>query len=84
MPATTVDIIVRRGQVVTSSEAYEASIAIRGEKIVAIGPDELLPPADHSIDATGNTSSQEPSTATCILVGTTTITPAGSPPPTPG
>ena len=41
MPATTVDTLVRGGQVVTSSETYEASIAIRGEKIVAIGPDEL-------------------------------------------
>ena len=53
MPATTVDTIVRGGQVVTSSEAYEASIAIRGEKIVAIGPDDLLPPADRDIDASG-------------------------------
>jgi dihydropyrimidinase len=53
MPATQVDTIVRGGQVVTASEAYEASIAIQGEKIVAIGPDELLPPADHYIDASG-------------------------------
>jgi dihydropyrimidinase len=53
MPATTVDTIVRGGQVVTSSETYEASIAIRGEKIVAIGPDDLLPPADRDIDASG-------------------------------
>jgi hypothetical protein len=30
MPATKVDVIVRGGQVVTASEAYEASIAIRG------------------------------------------------------
>ena len=53
MPATTVDLIVRGGQVVTASEAYEASVAIRGEKIVAIGPDDLLPPADRYIDASG-------------------------------
>jgi dihydropyrimidinase len=53
MPATRVDTIVRGGQVVTSSETYEASIAIHGEKIVAIGPDELLPPAEQSIDASG-------------------------------
>jgi dihydroorotase-like cyclic amidohydrolase len=53
MPAATVDTIVHGGQVVTSSEVYEASIAIRGERIVAIGPDDLLPPAAHDIDATG-------------------------------
>ena len=53
MPATTVDIIVHGGQVVTASEAYEASVAIRGEKIVAIGPDDVLPPADQYIDASG-------------------------------
>ncbi|MBI3330119.1 MAG: amidohydrolase family protein [Nitrospinae bacterium] len=53
MPGARVDTIVRSGQVVTSSEAYEASIAIRGEKIVAVGPEELLPPADHYIDASG-------------------------------
>jgi dihydropyrimidinase len=53
MPATTVDTIVHGGQVVTSSAVFEASIAIRGEKIVAIGPDELLPPAEQSIDASG-------------------------------
>jgi dihydropyrimidinase len=44
---------VRGGQVVTSSEAYEASVAIRGEKIVAIAPDELLPSAAQYIDASG-------------------------------
>jgi dihydropyrimidinase len=53
MPATKVDTIVHGGQVVTASETYEASIAIRGEKIVAIGPDEFLPAADHDIDASG-------------------------------
>jgi dihydropyrimidinase len=53
MPSTGVDIIVHGGQVVTSSEAYDASVAIKGEKIVAIGPDDLLPPADRHIDASG-------------------------------
>ncbi len=38
---------------VTSSQVYTAAIAISGEKIVAIGPEELLPPADNYIDATG-------------------------------
>jgi dihydropyrimidinase len=53
MAAPTVDTVIRGGQVVTASEAYEASIAIRGDKIVAVGPDDLLPPAANDIDATG-------------------------------
>jgi dihydropyrimidinase len=53
MATPTVDTTIRGGQVVTASEVYEASIAIRGDKIVAIGPDDLLPPAANDIDATG-------------------------------
>lgn len=53
MPDTKVDTIVRGGQVVTSSQVYSAAIAISGEKIVALGPEELLPPADNYIDAEG-------------------------------
>ena len=72
MPATTVDTIVRGGQVVTSSEAYEASVAIRGEKIVALGPDEVLPPlTDTSMPRI--LSCQELSTAMSTSVGTTII-----------
>jgi dihydropyrimidinase len=41
------------GQIVTSSHVYDASIAISGEKIVAIGPEAFLPPADNYIDASG-------------------------------
>ena len=48
-----VDTIVRGGQVVTSSQVYDAAIAIAGEKIVALGPEELLPPAEQYIDAEG-------------------------------
>ena len=48
-----VDTIIRGGHVVTSSQVYESSIAISGEKIAAIGPEELLPPADKYIDAAG-------------------------------
>ena len=53
MPEAHVDTIVRGGQVVSSSQVYEAAIAISGEKIVALGPEELLPPADNYIDASG-------------------------------
>ena len=53
MPEPRVDTIIRGGQVVTSSQAFDASIAISGEKIVALGPEHLLPPADNYIDAEG-------------------------------
>ena len=53
MPDARVDTIIRGGQVVTSSQVYDSSIAITGEKIAAIGPEELLPPADEYIDAEG-------------------------------
>jgi dihydropyrimidinase len=53
MAQARVDTIVRGGQVVTSSEIYDAAIAISDEKIVAIGPDNLLPAADRYIDADG-------------------------------
>ena len=53
MAEVRVDTIVRGGRVVTSSQAVDASIAIKGEKIVALGPEELLPQADRYIDAEG-------------------------------
>ena len=48
-----VDTIVRGGQVVTSSQVLDAAVAIQGEKIVAVAPEHLLPPADRVIDAEG-------------------------------
>ena len=53
MPANHVDTVIVGGQIVTSSQVYESSIAISGEKIVAIGPEGYLPPADNYIDASG-------------------------------
>src|SRR5262249_42739290 len=53
MSASGVDIVVRGGKVVTSTDVVEAAVAIRGDKIVAIGPDSLLPKADREIDASG-------------------------------
>ncbi|PKB66102.1 MAG: hypothetical protein BZY81_08045 [SAR202 cluster bacterium Io17-Chloro-G4] len=53
MPEARVDTIVRGGQVVSSTQVYDAAIAIAGEKIVALGPENLLPPADNYIDAEG-------------------------------
>ena len=53
MASTRVDTVIVGGQIVTSSQVYESSIAIAGEKIVAIGPEQYLPPADQYIDASG-------------------------------
>jgi dihydropyrimidinase len=53
MPTQTVDLILRGGTVVTATDAYPASVAIRGEKIVAVGPDATLPPAERELDVAG-------------------------------
>ena len=36
-----VDTIIRGGKVVTSSQVIDAAVAITGEKIVALAPEEL-------------------------------------------
>ncbi len=48
-----VDTIVRGGKVVTSSQVLDAAVAIKGDKIAAVAPEELLPQADRYIDAEG-------------------------------
>ena len=53
MNGARVDTVVRGGQVVTASDVFEAAVAIKGDKIVAIGPEALLPAADRVIDASG-------------------------------
>jgi dihydropyrimidinase len=47
------DLVLRGGTVVTSTDSFPASVAIQGEKIVAIGPDTTLPPAAREIDVSG-------------------------------
>src|SRR5438552_13105445 len=51
--AKVIDDVVRGGQVVTASDVFEAAVAIKGDTIVAIGPESLLPPAARVIDAAG-------------------------------
>jgi dihydropyrimidinase len=51
--APRVDTVVRGGQVVTATDVVEAAVAIAGDRIVAIGPEALLPPAERVIDARG-------------------------------
>lgn len=53
MQGNRVDTVVHGGLVVSATTAYEASVAIKGEQITAIGPLEAMPPADSYIDATG-------------------------------
>jgi dihydropyrimidinase len=53
MTSAGVDVVVRGGQVVTASDVFEAAVAVKGDRIVALGPEALLPPAARVIDATG-------------------------------
>lgn len=53
MPQARVDTIVTGGLVVTGNSAIETSLAILDGKIAAIGPADLLPQADRTIDASG-------------------------------
>src|SRR5262245_44183380 len=53
MATPRLDLAVRGGRVVTTTEIVEASVAVRDGTIVAIGRDEAIPPADREIDATG-------------------------------
>jgi dihydropyrimidinase len=53
MAIAKVDTIVRGGQVVSASGVTDTAIAIRGDRIVALGPEAVLPPAERVIDANG-------------------------------
>ena len=76
MSATTaprVDTIVRGGRVVTASDVFEAAIAIKGDKIAAIGPADAAAarrPRDRR--PAGSTSCPDSSTATCTSAPNTT------------
>ena len=50
---TPADLIIHGGRVVSDSAVIEASLAIRGETIVALGADDAMPPATARFDATG-------------------------------
>lgn len=53
MATQRVDTIVSGGLVVTAASAVETAIAIRDGRVVAIGTESLLPPAERYIDAAG-------------------------------
>jgi dihydropyrimidinase len=48
-----VDTLIAGGTVVTADDMFEASVAIDGERIVAVGDRDRLPDARNEIDATG-------------------------------
>jgi dihydroorotase len=48
-----VDLIIRGGQVVSADQIINASVAIDGERIVAVGHDDLMPAAREEMRADG-------------------------------
>lgn len=48
-----VDLIIRGGTIYTTDGSYRADIAVKDEKIVAIGHAAFFPPAKTELDATG-------------------------------
>ena len=48
-----VDLVIKSGKIVRSHDSFEAGIAIKDGKIVAIAADSQLPPAKEVIDAKG-------------------------------
>ena len=48
-----VDLVIRGAQVVSPERIAPASVAIAGERIVAVGHDDLMPPARATLDAAG-------------------------------
>ncbi len=50
---TAADIVIHGGRIVLADAVIEASLAIKGEKIMAIGAVDAMPPALETLDATG-------------------------------
>ncbi len=47
------DLVIKNGWVVTPEVTVRAGLAVKDEKIIAVGTDESLPPAEQIIDARG-------------------------------
>ncbi len=47
------DLVIKNGWVVTPEETFKGGVAIKGEKFVAIGIDDVLPKGTEEIDAKG-------------------------------
>lgn len=48
-----VDLVIRGGRVVSPERIVEASVAVAGEHIVAVGHDDVMPPAAREVRADG-------------------------------
>jgi dihydroorotase len=53
MNSPLVDLVIRNAKVVSPEAIIDASVAISGERIVAIGEDRMMPPAREVLDAAG-------------------------------
>ncbi|MGE5819337.1 MAG: dihydroorotase [Deltaproteobacteria bacterium] len=53
MSKNNANIVLKNGLIVTPAGTMEGGVAIRDEKIIAIGRDAFLPPADRQIDLAG-------------------------------
>lgn len=51
--AATADLVLHGGQIVSDSDIVAASLCVRGGKVAAIGPADMMPEAAETIDATG-------------------------------
>lgn len=49
----TADLVINNGIVVTPDSAVPASVAIKDEKIIAVGAADAMPPAKETLDASG-------------------------------
>jgi len=49
----TADLVIRSGLVVSPDSVIEASVAITGGRIIAVGDDAIMPPAAETLDARG-------------------------------
>ncbi len=53
MANDSVDVVIKRGQVVTSTGIRKMGVAIKDGKIAALASDETLPPAQRTVNAYG-------------------------------
>ena len=50
---STVDLVIRGGRVVSPDSVIDAGVAINDGVIVAVGSDDVMPPARETLDAKG-------------------------------
>lgn len=53
MSATTADLVITNGKIVTPDSVFEGSIAIKDGKVLAVGDARAMPSATETFDATG-------------------------------